>query len=202
MAGPRHQGEAILRFVERIRQDNGDWLDGFSMYQFRDRGRLGLELEDPNHSAVGITQPIMEDYKKILKDPLFLPGLKEEEELTLPAKLRWGGSEDADGIALPLVFDQTPEFCEITFEEELNLMMELNGRWFYKAPETKTIDLMPAFFETPIEPGTKLSLKIFAPPASGENDPSQGEDWMSNYYCTMTKMPELRIRYEPVQEIG
>lgn len=202
VAGPRHQGEAILRFVERIRQDNGDWLDGFSMYQFRDRGRLGLELEDPNHSAVGITQPIMEDYKKILKDPLFLPGLKEEEELTLPAKLRWGGSEDADGIAFPLVFDQMPEFCEITFEEELNLMMELNGRWFYKAPETKTIDLMPAFFETPIEPGTKLSLKIFAPPASGENDPSQGEDWMSNYYCTMTKMPEFRIRYEPVQEIG
>ena len=61
--------------------------------------------------------------------------------------------------------------------------------------------MMSAFFETLIEPGAELSLKIFAPPASGENDPAQGEDWAVNYYTTITKMPELRIRYEEVQEV-
>ena len=171
------------------------------MYQFRDRGRLGLEIEDPNNSAVGIPQPVLKDYKDILKDPFFLPGLNEQEETTLPATLRWGGAEDAEGIAIPIRFEKTPEFCEITFEEELNLMMELNGRWFYKAPGTKTVDMMSAFFETPIEPGTEMTLKIFAPPATGENDPSQGDDWDINYYTTITKMPELRIRYEEIQEV-
>lgn len=130
-----------------------------------------------------------------------MPGLNEAEEVTLPATLRWGSAEDAEGIAIPIKFEKTPEFCEVTFEEELNLMMELNGRWFYKAPGTKTVDMMSAFFETPIEPGAELSLKIFAPPASGENDPAQGEDWAVNYYTTITKMPELRIRYEEVQEV-
>ncbi|MDE6566830.1 MAG: hypothetical protein K2K70_03735, partial [Lachnospiraceae bacterium] len=113
-----------------------------------------------------------------------------------------GGAEDSEGVAIPLTFEKTPEFCEISFEEDLNLMMEINGRWFYKAPETKTVDLMPAFFETPIEPDTELTLKIFAPPASGENDPEQGEDWATNYYTTMQKMPQLRIRYESVKDVG
>lgn len=202
VAGPLRQGESIRRFVEKLKSEDSDWFDGFSMYQFRDRGRLGLEMEDPNNNTVGIPQPILKDYKEILADPFFLPELVEGEELSLPASLRWGGSEDAEGVALPLRFEKTPEFCEITFEEELNLMMELNGRWFYKAPGTKTVDLMPAFFENPIEENTKISLKIFAPPASGENDPKQGEGWETNYYCTMTQMPKLRIRYESVQDIG
>ena len=201
VTGPLHQGESIKRFVEKLKSENADWFDGFSMYQFRDRGRLGLEIEDPNNASVGIPQPILKDYKDILKDPFFLPGLNEAKEVTLPATLRWGSAEDAEGIAIPIKFEKTPEFCEVTFEEELNLMLELNGRWFYKAPGTKTVDMMSAFFETPIEPGAELSLKIFAPPASGENDPAQGEDWAVNYYTTITKMPELRIRYEEVQEV-
>lgn len=202
VTGPMRQGESIKRFVEKLKQGDADWFDGFSMYQFRDRGRLGLEIEDPNNNTVGIPQPILKDYKEILKDPFFLPELVEGESVSLPATLRWGGAEDAEGLAIPLTLEKTPEFCEITFEEELNLMMEINGRWFYKAPGTKTVDLMPAFFETPVEPGTKLSLKIFAPPASGENDPAQGEDWAVNYYCTINEMPKLRIRYESVKDVG
>ena len=27
-----------------------------------------------------------------------------------------------------------------------------------------------------------MTLKIFAPPASGENDETQGDDWQTNYY--------------------
>ena len=69
VTGPLHQGESIKRFVEKLKSENADWFDGFSMYQFRDRGRLGLEIEDPNNASVGIPQPILKDYKDILKDP-------------------------------------------------------------------------------------------------------------------------------------
>ncbi len=201
VTGPRRQGKAIRQFVEKLKQEDAEWFDGFSMYQFRDRGRLGLEVEDPNNPDVGIEQPIMKDYKEILKDPFFLPQLTVGEPAAYPVLMRWGGSEDAEGIALEIPLEGTPEFFEITFEEPLNLMLELNGRWFYKAPETTTIDLMPAFFEDTAEPGTVMTLKIFAPPASGENDPEQGEDWDVNYYVQMNKEPQLRIRYEAVQEI-
>ena len=202
VTGPLRQGESVMRLVEKLKEENDGWFDGFSMYQFRDRGRLGLEIEDPNNNAVGIPQPIMKNYREILKDPYFMPEISEQGETVLPAKLRWGGSEDADGLAIPVKFEKSPEFFEINFEEtELNLMMEINGKWFYKAPGTKTVDMMSAFFENPIEPGTELTLKIFAPPASGENDPSQGEDWQSNYYCTINKMPELRVRYESIQDV-
>ena len=89
-----------------------------------------------------------------------------------PVKLRWGGSEDAEGIEIPLHFEKNPTFCEITFEDEdaeLNLMMEINGKWFYKAPHAKTIDFMSAFFEKPLD---------------GEAD--------------ITKMPNIRIRFAPI----
>ena len=43
-----------------------------------------------------------------------------------------------------------------------------------------------------------MKLHIFAPPATGENDPGQGEGWAENYYYTLTKLPDIRLRFEPV----
>jgi hypothetical protein len=117
----------------------------------------------------------------------------------LPLTLRWGDAEDSEGVAVEIDFEKNPVFCEVTFEEEINLMMEINGRWFYKAPGTKTIDLMPAFWNSPIKDGERVALNIFAPPASGENDKSQGDDWDMNYYTTINKLPEFRIRYVPTK---
>ena len=77
-------------------------------------------------------------------------------------------------------------------------MLELNGKWFYKSPKAKTIDLMGAFFEKPLKESCDLSLKIFAPPASGENDLSL-EDGLYNTYTTITALPKVRIRFEPVE---
>ena len=176
------------------------WFNGFTFYQFRDRGRLGLEIEDPNNKNVGIEQPALQTYKEIIHDDYFYPSMKQGEEQQLPVTLRWGGSEDATGIAIPLHFDKSPVFCEATFDEPLNLMMEINGKWFYKSPEAKTIDFMPAFFEKPLDGAADLTLKIFAPPASGENDPTQGADWQTNYYTTITKLPNIRIRFAPIIE--
>lgn len=202
VSGPRRQGESIRRFLELIKEDDASWFSALTFYQFRDRGRLGLEIEDPNNAGVGIEQPVLQEYKKILKDPYFMPSVTEGNEETLPVTLRWGSAEDAEGLALTIPLERTPEFFEVTFEEKLNLMMEINGRWFYKAPEVKTIDLMPAFFdETSMEAG-EVVLTVFAPPETGENDPSQGGDWTLNYYKTIHELPKLRIRYEAVKNIG
>ena len=56
-----------------------------------------------------------------------------------PAELRWGGAEDADGLAIPLHFEGNPEFCEMTVEQEIGLMVELHGKWFYKAPHVRRL---------------------------------------------------------------
>jgi hypothetical protein len=77
--------------------------------------------------------------------------------------------------------------------------LNLNGKWFYKKTGVRTIDLMPAFFEKPVEGACELIFRLFAPPAGGVNDPSQGEDWAFNYYTQINKLPQFRIRYEPAE---
>jgi hypothetical protein len=200
VTGPYDQAEMMRDFYLKLKAESATWLTGVTFYQFRDRGRLALEIEDPNHPEVGIEQPILPVYRDIIHDPYFRPTLTIKEPVTLPAKIRWGSFEDSDGLALPLFLSQNPVFCEVSFEETgLNLIMELNGWWFYKKPGVKTIDLMPAFYQKPLKGPEELIFKIFAPPATGENDPSQGPDWAINYYTEIHQLPEFRIRYQPIE---
>lgn len=198
VAGAYEQAEMVRLFCDILDEDKADWFSGFTFYQFRDRGRLGLEIEDPNNSEVGIEQPVMSTYRELINRERFLPSMTEKGEAKLPVKLRWGSSEDADGIALPLHFDGDPHFCELVFEDDSNLMIELNGRWFYKSPKARTIDLMPAFYENRLGGSADMTLKIFAPPASGENDLS-AEDGLLNYFYTLEKLPKIRILTAPVE---
>jgi len=197
VTGPYDQAEMVRTFCDLLKYDTEEWFSGFTFYQFRDRGRLGLEIEDPNNQNVGVEQPVMKTYKEIIHDDFFKPAMTVGDELSFPVKLRWGSSEDAEGIEIPLHFEAPPHFCELTFEDDSNLMIEINGKWFYKSPKARTIDLMSAFFEKPIEGEEELTLRIFAPPASGENDLSL-EDGLTNAYQTIEKLPKLRVEYEPV----
>ncbi len=198
VTGAYEQAEMVQEFCDILNEDNADWFTGFTFYQFRDRGRLGLEIEDPNNQDVGIAQPVMETYKKIIHSERFLPKMEQGEAVQLPVTLRWGNSEDAEGLAIPLHFDSNPTFCEITFKDEGNYMLELNGKWFYKSPRAKIIDMMSAFFEKPLDGPCDMTLKLFAPPASGENDLSL-EDGLYNSYSTIETMPSIRIRFAPVE---
>lgn len=203
VTGPYDQAEMVKDFCKRLVDEKAEWFSGFTMYQFRDRGRLGLEIEDPNNQDVGIEQPVLGAYKEIIHSDWFYPEMKTgTDELTLPVTLRWGGSEDAEGLAVPLHFDKNPHFCEAVFDEDDdgNYMMEINGKWFYKSPKAKTIDLMGAFFEKPLDGAANMTLKLFAPPASGENDSAQGDDWAENYYYTVKKLPKIRILCGPVEK--
>ena len=200
VTGPYDQCDMMKEFCNMVKADKDEWLDAFTFYQFRDRGRLGLEWEDPNNKNVGIRLPLMDTFIDIINDEYFMPSLTTVGDETLPVTLRWGDAEDSDGIALDIKLEDEPVFFEAYFEDELmdaNLLMEINGRWFYKAKGVKFIDFMPAFFGKKAK-GNNLTLKIFAPPATGENDSSQGEDWRINYYYTLTKLPKIRLEYKAV----
>lgn len=194
VTGPYDQAKMVRAFCDRLVEEKAEWLSAFTFYQFRDQGRLGLEWEDPNNKDVGVELPILKEYKEIINQDWFKPEMTVGEEITLPAKLRWGGAEDAEGIAIPIHFEADPVFCELFFKGDDNLMIEINGQWFYKSPEAKFIDLMPAFFENRLDGAKDLTMKIFAPPASGENDVAGSVDT----YSTITELPDIRIRYEAV----
>lgn len=198
VAGPYDQAAMVKEFCDILKEENATWFTNFSMYQFRDRGRLGLEIEDPNNSEVGIAQPIMDVYKEIIHDDYFQPEMTIGEEVKLPLTLRWGGAEDAEGIAIPIHLESNPHFFELIFEDDSNLMIEINGKWFYKSPKAKTIDVMSAFFKKPVTGPCDLTLKIFAPPATGENDIST-EDGLYNSYTKIEKLPKIRLRLEPTE---
>lgn len=207
--GPFEQSAYMKHFMELLQKDDEKWLSAFTFYQFRDDGRLGLEITDPNNNQVGIEQPIMAMYKEELHKPFFTQPIVEDGSVSLPAKLRWGSSEDAEGVELPVHFNKNPHFFELYFDKELlnsNLMIEFNGYWFYKKPGVKCIDLMSYFFENPLSGAADMKLRFFCPPADGMNHPYDGSDpyeagdgdWMTNSYAVLPKLPEVRIVEEPI----
>ncbi|MCQ2588145.1 MAG: hypothetical protein MJ174_08520 [Treponema sp.] len=208
VTGAFEQSNMMKHFMERLQKDPDKWLSAFTLYQFRDDGRLGLEVTDPNNSDVGIEQPMMAMYKEEIHKPFYTHEIETAEKIKLPAKLRWGGSEDAEGVETDCHFNKTPTYFEVYFENELkdmNIMMEFGGYWFYKAPGVKCIDLMSYFFENPLSGAADMKLRFFCPPKDGMNKPENGDpynspdgDWMTNSYTVLPKLPTIRIEEEPV----
>lgn len=199
VTGPYDQAKMVREFCDLLVMDQATWFTGFTFYQFRDRGRLGLEIEDPNNPEVGIEQPVMDTFRELIQEDWFLPRLTNQDAQQLPVTLRWGGSEDAEGLAMDLHFEGNPHFCELYFEDDTNLMIELGGKWFYKAPKTRFVDLMPLFFKKPLTGPCDMTLRLFAPPASGENDLTLA-DGLFNSYTTIERLPKIRVRYTPVEK--
>ena len=195
VTGPFHQADSVVQYYNTVKDKKDTWLTGISMYQFRDRGRLGLEREDPNNSSVGIRQPLLDEYRKILSDSYFSPKFDTGDEVSFPATLRWGGSEDADGIEIDMAFEETPQFFEASFQEDLSIMIEFGKKWFYKAAGVRTIDLTSAFFDDPLPGACTIPLRIFATPPDGENHDNGRDDWRMCQYYEMRSEPEFRIRY-------
>ena len=198
VTGPYEQCEMVDGFFRMLKADPENWLSGINFYQFRDRGRLGLETENPSEPSLGTAQPVMQTFRKWIRDEMFLPQITELSEEKLPVTLRWGGAEDAEGLAITLHLEGNPHFCELYFCDEGSYMLELNGKWFYKAPQTRFVDLMPAFFENSVSTPCDLPLRLFAPPASGRNETEGGDDLL-NSYTTIRTLPDIRIEYAPVE---
>lgn len=203
VTGAYEQALMVKDFCDYIKNDPERWFSGFTLYQFRDDGRLGLEITDPNNCEVGIEQPLFSVYKDIINDDFFKPGKEVIEDAALPITLRYGSSEDCEGISIPLNFESDPVFAEAYFEDDLidaNLMFEINGKWFYKAPGVKCIDFMSAFYNKRLKNTETLNLTIIAPPADGVNENNGTDDWDINYYYTLKSLPKIRLRFKPICE--
>lgn len=208
VTGAFEQANYLKHFMELLQKDDDKWLSAFTLYQFRDDGRLGLEITDPNNSQFGIEQPILKTYKEQLFRPFFSKKIVDDGKTSLPAKLYWASSDDAQAIEVPLHFNKTPLFFELNFDEELkplNLLFEFGGYNFYKKPGVKFIDLMPYFFENPISSPADFKLRIFCPPQDGLNHPEDGTnpfeaadgEWMYKTWTVLPKLPSIRIEEEP-----
>lgn len=204
VTGAYEQANMMKHFMHLLENDDEKWLSGFTLYQFRDDGRLGLEITDPNNKDVGIEQPILKMYKNKLHKKFFSQKLASKQEVTLPYTLRFTNAEDALGVETSVTIAKNPHFAELYFENELkdaNLMIEFAGDWFYKAPGVACIDLMSYFFEHPLKKQKTFAIRIFAPPATGKND-ATNEDTLNNYYYTLKSFPKIRIESEPVSVLN
>ena len=205
VTGVFYQAEKVKRFCDLVKADREHWLSGFTMYQFRDRGRLGLEIEDPNNADNGIEQPVLATYKEIIEDPFFAPSRKAGKSVKLPVTLRYGGAEDFEAVAIPMELSGAPVLFDCYFDGALldaNLMLEINGKWFYKKPGVKMIDLCSAFFDGTFT-GGEVTVTVYAPPASGENDEAHGipgnpDSWQTDYVTVLPALPRFRVCYAPV----
>ncbi|MBP5462756.1 MAG: hypothetical protein J6Y20_11640, partial [Lachnospiraceae bacterium] len=150
----------------------------------------------------------------IIQDPFFRPSCKRTSAAKCPVTLRFGGAEDFEGLCVPVKIESRPVFFEAYFDGELveeNLMLEVNGTWFYKKPGVRCIDMSSAWFNgsndscnsvgkknnKPDSEESEVVVTIIAPPASGENDLSL-PDGDINYYRTLTALPRFRVRYAPI----
>ncbi|NLC92893.1 MAG: hypothetical protein GX677_05440 [Treponema sp.] len=201
VTGAYEQANMMKHFMEKLRKDKENWLSGFTMYQFRDDGRLGLEITNPNNKEVGIEQPILSVYRDEILKEYFNPKIEVGEQIKFPYMLRWGNSEDADGLEVSVKVDKDPHYAELYFGEDSidsNLMIELNGYWFYKKSGVKCIDLMSYFYNNKIKKNSEIKLRFFAPPKTGLNEENDNYDWQNNYFTEINSLPEIRIETEPV----
>lgn len=203
VTGPFDQIGAFHEFL-KLRSADDDWLTSICMYQFRDRGRLGLEIEDPNNKNVGIPQPLLADYRSVLHSDLCYPRIENvqgQEDMNLD----WRAADDATGVRVYVPLERTPVFFELYFEGdqvEENLMIECNTdnnhRWFYKKPGVNFIDLMPSFFDAPGRHAKRCTLTFFAPPKDGVNEITDDPESLYSYRYTLKGLPKLRIEYDPI----
>ena len=194
VGGVLMQRKECIKFYNRILKKRYDFLKGITYYQFRDKGRLGLEQEDPNNSSIGIPQPFLQDYKKIIFNPYFLPVLEwQKANPSDEMKSIWIASDDATGIGFKYKLKDRPIFFELKLQKELNLLIKVKDLWYYKRPGIEWLDAIESVKES--KRGDVIDIVIFSPPSDGTN-PQQGTGWASSVTTLFDKPPELRVRYK------
>jgi hypothetical protein len=182
------QAKELRIFYDRVRRRKPRFLKGITYYQFRDRGRLGLEQEDPNNRDVGVPEPFLDQYRKIVHDPYFSPG---EEWKRQPADARllmeWRAADDSGGLGWKVRLKRLPSFLELRFPAAANLLVRVAGDWFFKKPGVEWVDATKA--ASGMRRGGTVPVAVFAPPPDGANGSS------STVRTLLKRAPEVRIRY-------
>jgi len=191
VAGSVHAARMLAAFYRKVARERPRFLQGITYYQFRDRGRLGLEQEDPNRGDVGRPSPFLATYRKLLLDePHFAP--KETWKPLAPSaplSLHWRSAHDADGVGWNVRVPKDVSFFELRFSKEHNLLVRVGDGWFYKRPGVEWIDATEAARSA----GAAVKVRVFAPPAPGTN-PRQGQRFADASETRLDAIPGVRVR--------
>jgi hypothetical protein len=190
VAGRARQADMLQRFYRRVAQAKPKFLKAITYYQFRDRGRLGLEQEDPNRSDVGIPAAFLKSYRELLlHEPHFSP---TESWIPVSAgtrSLAWRSAHDADGLGWKVRVPKAVAFFELKWPKESNLLIRVGETWFYKRPGVEWIDATEAARTA----GPTVRVAVFAPPAEGTN-PRRGRGFAPTTPTKLDARPAVRIR--------
>ncbi len=193
VGGRALQVKELKRFYNKVLKKKPYFLQGITYYQFRDRGRLGLEQEDPNNPDVGIPAPFLDDYRKIIREPYFCPTeFRDPLPANEPLLLNWRNSEDAQGVGWQVPLKSTPSFFELKFNKKLNLIIKIGNEWHYKKPGVEWVDVTETASKS--TKGDTVSIAAFSPPSDGTN-PRSGSGYRSVVTSKLNRPPELRILY-------
>lgn len=188
VGGEVRQSKLTEAFYRRVLREKPKFLKGVTYYQFRDRGRLGLEREDPNHEDHGVPTPFLPVYREFLQDPYFQPKEKwSRQGETLKAD--WRSADDSDGLGWQIPLKGRPLFLELLFEKEANLMIKAGKRWFYKKPGVEWVDVTHA--ASPWGKARPFPVAVFAPPADGMNPGGA-----SHVPARLHRPPQIRLYYQ------
>ncbi len=188
VGGEDYQAERTEAFYRRVLKEKPSYLKGITMYQFRDRGRLGVERQDPNNETNGLPTAFLSRYRKLLQEPYFQPGetwTRSKGSL----KMDWRYSDDSDGLGWKVSLKSRPSFLELLFDKKANLVIRAGKTWFYKKPGVETVDVTAA--ATSWGGSKPFPLVVFAPPAEGMNP--KGSDHVPT---RLSKPPKLRLLYK------
>ncbi len=188
VGGEEFQAKLNREFYGLVLKEKPAFLTGITFYQFRDRGRLGLEKEDPNNQLNGLPAPFLDEYKKTIQHPHFRPR-ESWAANTGSLKMVWRSSEDSEGLGYGVKLKKRPVFVELLLDKKANLMIWAGNQWFYKKPGVEWVDVtMAAVGWGTAKP---FPLRFFAPPASGMN-PGGAAQVVSK----LSKPPQVRVRYD------
>ncbi|HON10621.1 MAG TPA: hypothetical protein PLE24_07115 [Chitinispirillaceae bacterium] len=180
------QARKITEVYDLIKTERPDWLHAMTLYQFRDRGGLGLELEDRKTHQFIRRLPSCAAYRKAVSDPYYNPGIIEKGVLKQNGsrlKLRWYNSEKADGIRITGRRPLKSLRAKLELEKG-NYIIQANGRWLHTAGGE--VDL-----KSYLEPGSKYSINVFAPPAEGVNSIGPDGGYLPYYQTELSKTPQI-----------
>jgi len=196
VGGEAYQSKLTEDFYRRVLKQKPSFLKGITYYQFRDRGRLGLEREDPNHPENGLCTPFLSVYKDLIQQPYFQPGETWKRNNNL--RMEWRSSDDSDGLGWKIPLKSRPVFLELLFEKGSNLVIKAGKKWYYKKPGVEWLDVTMAAVEWG-SPYAKASgdrkakpfpVVAFAPPANGMNPAGA-----ASVITKLRQAPRLRLIY-------
>jgi len=174
-----------------IKKEKAKWFKGITYYHFQDRGGLGLETQDAYDFHKVTENPSLHAYRRVINDPYFLPKFKISSEKTLefPIIFDWVSSTEAKGIAIKVKAPKKINSCTLSFSDKLNLVLNIENKWFRKSPSKSSLDISSA-----VRGLEEFSIMIFSPPAGENTFDSKKQEYLNSYKVILNNLPEIVLK--------